>query len=37
MNERRQRLLWFAALYLGGLIAFLLATSLIKCGLKLLK
>jgi hypothetical protein len=37
MNERRRRIFWFAALYVAGLVAFLLVTTVIKASLKLLR
>jgi hypothetical protein len=37
MNDRRRRIFWFAALYVAGLVAFLLATTVIKASLKLLR
>jgi hypothetical protein len=37
MNERRRRILWFAALYVAGLVTFLLVTTAIKASLKLLR
>jgi hypothetical protein len=37
MNERRRRILWFAALYGASLVTFLLATTVIRASLKLLR
>jgi hypothetical protein len=37
MNERRRRILWFAALYVASLVAFLLVTTVIRASLKLLR
>jgi hypothetical protein len=37
MNERRRRIFWFAALYVAGLVTFLLVTTVTKASLKLLR
>jgi len=37
MKERTRRFFWFAALYVGGLGAFILVTLVIKASLKLLR
>ena len=37
MKERPRRIFWFAALYVGGLVAFMLVTTVIKASLRLLR
>jgi hypothetical protein len=37
MSERRRRMVWFATLYVGGLVTFFLVTTLIRASLKLLR
>jgi len=37
MKERPRRIFWFAALYVAGLVTFLLITTVIKASLRLLR
>jgi len=37
MSEQRRRVFWFAALYVAGLLTFLLVTTVIKAALKILR
>jgi len=37
MKERPRRIFWFATLYVAGLVAFMLVTTVIKASLRLLR